>query len=334
MDPVVALFIDQGVMGVDLFFVVSAYSLCLSWRQHEREALPVVGFALRRFFRIAPLFYLLAVAVVVLAVVFNRPIGGVVISAPALLLNATLLFNLVPGYQTSLVPAGWTIGTEVLFYAAFPFLVARIRGIWSALTALALAIVIEHIFFLTVGFFVSDGGNYHLYSILYRAPIFMFGFVAFYALPLLKARQEARNIGFALLALCPVLFFAIVDKQTFLTDAYFWNGLLFGTLVVGLGLAPIGALVNRVTAWLGTISYSIYLCHMFVIIGLLRIYPRIEAAFAPYQTLAYIACAALTLTIVVPLSLLLYRFFEHPINEWGKKLASRAARREPVTVTA
>jgi len=57
--PFLDLFVVNGTMGVDLFFVVSAFSLCLSMPVHDREVRPMLGFALRRFFRIAPLFYLM-----------------------------------------------------------------------------------------------------------------------------------------------------------------------------------------------------------------------------------------------------------------------------------
>lgn len=47
-----------GQMGVQLFFVASAFTLCLSYelRQHERQA--NLKYAIRRFFRIAPAYYL------------------------------------------------------------------------------------------------------------------------------------------------------------------------------------------------------------------------------------------------------------------------------------
>jgi peptidoglycan/LPS O-acetylase OafA/YrhL len=46
-----------GGMGVTLFFVVSSFSLCHTMPIHDREDDRLLAFYLRRFFRIAPLFY-------------------------------------------------------------------------------------------------------------------------------------------------------------------------------------------------------------------------------------------------------------------------------------
>jgi peptidoglycan/LPS O-acetylase OafA/YrhL len=46
---------DQGARGVQLFFVASAMTLCMSWHSRNDGALP---FYIRRFFRIAPMYYL------------------------------------------------------------------------------------------------------------------------------------------------------------------------------------------------------------------------------------------------------------------------------------
>lgn len=47
--------VDQGARGVQLFFVASALTLIMSW-QTRRDG--VLAFYARRFFRIAPMFWL------------------------------------------------------------------------------------------------------------------------------------------------------------------------------------------------------------------------------------------------------------------------------------
>lgn len=48
-----------GAFGVQLFYIVSAYSLCLSFAQRvDNEHHPLRKYLLRRFFRIAPLFWM------------------------------------------------------------------------------------------------------------------------------------------------------------------------------------------------------------------------------------------------------------------------------------
>jgi peptidoglycan/LPS O-acetylase OafA/YrhL len=52
--PVLAV-TAQGARGVQLFFVISALALMISWHKRNDGAVP---FYLRRFFRIAPMFWL------------------------------------------------------------------------------------------------------------------------------------------------------------------------------------------------------------------------------------------------------------------------------------
>ncbi len=51
-------YVDRyGQMGVQLFFVASAYTLCHSFVGRANEPRPLSSFFIRRFFRIAPLYY-------------------------------------------------------------------------------------------------------------------------------------------------------------------------------------------------------------------------------------------------------------------------------------
>ena len=53
-----ARYVLTGGTGVTLFFIVSAFCLCLSMRTHQDEPSPTMRFYVRRVFRIVPLFYL------------------------------------------------------------------------------------------------------------------------------------------------------------------------------------------------------------------------------------------------------------------------------------
>ena len=47
-----------GRFGVQIFFLVSAYTMCLMWQKRVGEKAPIRKFYIRRFLRIAPLFWL------------------------------------------------------------------------------------------------------------------------------------------------------------------------------------------------------------------------------------------------------------------------------------
>src|SRR5579864_4198724 len=61
----IAMVLAQGARGVQLFFVASALTLCMSWTARDES---IGSFYARRFFRIAPMFWL--------AIVFFVWLGG------------------------------------------------------------------------------------------------------------------------------------------------------------------------------------------------------------------------------------------------------------------
>ena len=119
-----------GHYGVEGFFIISGFCFFhLYWDNPPRGA-GLWRFHLKRFLRIAPLFYL--------AAALNLALGlavGPQPSARMLAENATLTFGLFhPNH--ALVLGGWSIGIEYVFYLAFPVL-AWAAGRWRPFLALA-----------------------------------------------------------------------------------------------------------------------------------------------------------------------------------------------------
>ncbi len=108
--------------GVTLFFVLSAYTLCLSLGQKkDAEAHPLRNYFLRRGFRIIPLYYI-AIFVILIANI-NHP------SASSLAANFLFIHGFSPYWINSTVPGGWSVGIEVIFYLIFPLIFFRIRSV-------------------------------------------------------------------------------------------------------------------------------------------------------------------------------------------------------------
>jgi peptidoglycan/LPS O-acetylase OafA/YrhL len=60
-----------------------------------------------------------------------------------LIINATFVFNFFPGLHESIVAAGWSVGVEMPFYFAFPFILGRVRRLRDAMTFLVAAGIIS-----------------------------------------------------------------------------------------------------------------------------------------------------------------------------------------------
>jgi peptidoglycan/LPS O-acetylase OafA/YrhL len=123
-----------GTYGVQLFFVVSAFTLCWSLRSRSRgERKPLHAFFVRRVFRIGPLFW-----IAVAFYVWQSPEGRAFwapngIGVPHVLSTLAFLHGWYPTTANSVVPGGWSIAAEFTFYLCLPLLFSRVRSLSSAL---------------------------------------------------------------------------------------------------------------------------------------------------------------------------------------------------------
>ena len=103
---------------MNLFFVVSALTLMMSWSQRKDGTL---AFYVRRLFRIAPMFWLAGAVYVSLDQMLPTPfwVGGSV-TVLTIILTALFSHGWSPDAINAVVPGGWTIAVEMTFYVLFP----------------------------------------------------------------------------------------------------------------------------------------------------------------------------------------------------------------------
>ena len=139
-----------GAGGVPLFFILSAYTLFLSFDKRTRNELsPIRNYFIRRFFRIAPLFYIL-----IFYFLWEKHYLGIQVPLNTILATLSFTFGLHPSYISAIVPNGWTIGTEVLFYATMPLIFIWVRNIRDALYFFIFTIIISKIICYSVAHFI------------------------------------------------------------------------------------------------------------------------------------------------------------------------------------
>ncbi len=321
--------VGAGGTGVTLFFVVSAFSLFYTMPRRERDRSPTRSFYVHRLFRIAPLFYLW----IVLTLARDAWLG-VHHGPPAIAASVAFVFNLLPGQQQGFVWAGWTIGVEMIFYLVFPLVYRVVRGAAGALL-LALGCWLA---WLAYGW-----GAVRLPSPAFAAvatewlflrhfPTFAIGAVCYFvwrdgAGTSLPERRRRRG-GAVLIAIALLLYGGLLSGrlQALPLDPYYWQGPMYGCLLVGLALRPIPVLVNRLTRFLGTISYSVYLNHPTLVLLLTPLYRRLYL-HAPSVGVAFVASVALTFALLIPISWVTYRCVEEPGVRLGRRLIAPVPRR-------
>jgi len=314
-----------GFSGITLFFVVSAFSLCLTMPRHTATGAPFLSFAVSRFFRIAPLFY-------VLIIYSTLRDSGWLARPPDLLLaaiSASFLFNLSPSHVGSVVWGGWTIGVEMLFYAIFPLIYFMTRGRLTFLTGVFLFFLgLFALFVLAAPEFVAEPylARFKSRSIVRHLPSFMIGMLAYYVY--LRALQSKRSsaIGVAAMLVAGALFYVQIYKRSFLAPLpEIGDALAYAALLLGLGLVNVSAVVNPVARYYGRISYSLYLWHIPVI---WTVTPALRGLYASTAVpVAYLLSTMLVGAIATVVAHASYRLIERPGESAGRRLLDQLLKR-------
>ena len=264
-----------GQMGVQLFFVASAYTLCLTFIRRKGEPRPIASFFIRRFFRIAPLYYVaifLYLAVHLLRQV-RLEISDLTVypySVFNILSNALFVHGFVPSANNNIVPGGWSIGTEMAFYLCFPILFAAFAKLNGRCPQLLLAATILslclNVFFQTVAvysFKYSIGNNTFLYFNLFnQLPVFLLGMTIFFfhkdgSYARFITSIPAQTAGFVLSTACVLALWKLKANWVF----------AFTPTVAGISFMFLLNLLRAVPNHckplhaIGKASYSMYIFH-------------------------------------------------------------------------
>lgn len=264
-----------GQMGVQLFFIVSAYTLCHSWLKRNDEQHKIINFAIRRFFRIAPAYYMGLGIYFIVSIFENLYRNGMFQPADQysffnIAINLVFLNGFYPPANNNIVPGGWSIGTEMAFYAMFPLLmflvVNRYKKLkytffYYPLIGLAISQIILRMIFSLTGKMVGSN-NFLYFNISNQLPVFLTG-ISFYFLnsqgrwPIRTAICNA--IWFICFALLNLLLWNMSSNYYF-SLIPFISGISFVFLVKTFELVNWAnfALLQKI----GRVSYSMYIFHV------------------------------------------------------------------------
>ena len=324
-------FVHAGGSGVMLFFVVSAFSLYYTMPMRLAEPMPKLSFYMHRFFRIAPLFYVW----ILLTLVRDAWYFSAHHSAASIIGSMGFVFNLFPQREQGFVWASWTIGIEMIFYAMFPIIHRYIKDVWHSAALVILFILawtafselIPHIYSST------NAAAVETWTFVRFLPVFAFGAIAYFVVKPILSREELPSDRGAGLFLILLSFFAYLSLlhgrlEIFFSDARYWQGLIYTGLLIGLSLNPISFLVNRLTTYLGRISYSIYLGHTTVILFLTPAYHYFYA-MTGYATFGLALSYITTMLVTVAAAEVTYRYIEAPGVRLGKTVYRALVQRLP-----
>jgi exopolysaccharide production protein ExoZ len=303
-----------GVYGVEGFFIISGFCFFhLYGEQLLRSGRALRDFHVKRFFRIAPLYYLAVAANVILGL----PAGPH--PTPRMLLeNATFTFGFIQPNH-ALVVGGWSIGLEYLFYFTFPVLAwcaARSRAFLPA-AAVVLLVLSAPITFVGLPLIPTPDQKFHLYvHIANHGFLFLLGGL------IAKARQAVSwRLGpaaFTVLGAALLLAFTL-HSRNFYDDWEIMTGWpRYWFILTSFALVALFAFHDfrpgramKAGKFLGEVSYSVYLLHPLVQAGILHFAPK---PYAPWP------CFLAGIVLTLGLSWVTFRWVEKPMMALGRRL--------------
>ncbi|HBT2488822.1 TPA: acyltransferase [Klebsiella aerogenes] len=328
-------------IGVDVFILLSGYLMAKNYteRQHFEpwdSPKTITTFWLRRFFRIAPLFYILLIVALFFGETFGHYrdlISSMWIETQAdtdkyddtsfinLFTHLSFMFGFLPYFSARTAIPDWSIGLEMQYYAIFPFimlLIMKFGYIRSSVVLMASCVVLSY---LAPDYFSAFPRPS---MILFKLPLFISGMLIY------KSVMENKK-HFILIALLAPLF-------SWFMGYFMSRGLIIIEMFIIIALATLlmkhreKTLINRVaftgkwflsirlSRFLGEVSYSVYLLHLMIVIptiGILVQYPWF-AELAP--TLRFLLVTVTVLPVTYFLSTLLFKYVEQKGIIFGKKL--------------
>lgn len=301
-------FVENGARGVDFFFILSGFVIFHVYQAQLADGeFSFRQFMLKRVARIYPLHILLLVVFVIFALLGNNSYDGLL---PSLFL--------VHAWATTdgLVLNGpsWTLSAEMFAYLLFALLVVRVPQTWLITLAFVSSFLVVHLFALLVG----KTAFLHLtwdYGALRILPLFALGMLL---------RRLATDLSFRYAIVIGVLGLVTLVLIGSTPDVGYEVLVPFALLILaGAKLSDWHWLPTNgaIPVYLGEISYSTYMIHIFVIAVFFDYLPKLGVGPLHWS----FVCAAVVLG-----SALSYHLIEVParrlINGFSKRSAFAVAR--------
>lgn len=287
------LYQTTGQQGVAVFFVISGFIMMDIMNKKHRT---FFEFFKARFFRVAPLYYLLTLLTLLLGIAYDPSIQRIIQSFTFTALGSVL-------------PVGWTLTFEFIFYTlvsiSILFFKRMVYRLIFLFVSLAVGDYILNYILVTRNY---EYGNYFWF--------FIFGIIAYliYQKKEFLAKNKSIDILLFIVVVSSVLylFFGKYMGLEFYQDNvnnYIQNNLIASFLLV-LGVLLLESnnkiFLNKFLLLLGDASYSIYLTHLIVIYSVEK-----------YITKDFNSLIMLISCMII--GILSYKFLEIPIMKLVRK---------------
>ncbi len=321
--------VRSGWLWVDFFFVLSGFVIAASYGDRLAQGFAVRRFMLLRLGRIYPLhiaMLALYLGIELLRLIFqpdgwsaNPPFAG--LRSPEYLLASTLLIQTFLATPSAWNPQSWSIAVEIWLYLAAALL-WRLLGGRAWIVALVVAVAAGSLIVAQVTLPVPTWG------VLRGIAGFGLGVAGWRWRDRLPGGTLAELLCLA--AIATIFLLPLVEPAPLADIAFAATVLVFARERGAISRI----LLQRWALLLGTLSYSLYMVHVFVIargmdglrlaglgsVTLIDGVPYKQIVAAPW--LADVLGMGLV-AACVPVAWLTWRFIEWPARAWSRRVATR-----------
>jgi len=256
------LYQTTGAQGVAIFFIISGFIMMDIVDKKKRTAWV---FFKSRFFRIAPLYYILTILTLLLGIAYDPTIVRIVQSFSFTALG-------------SILPVGYTLTYEFVFYTLVSLSLYLLRGEFQRNIFIIMALILGDMLLNYI--LTSRGyeyGNYFWF--------FIFGMGSFYIVKNIQLLPQMFKNKYSLLFILMIsAIYLFLGKYLGLSyyiddvNHYLYNNLVASFLIVTsillLEIEKKSLFQNKILILLGNVSYSIYLTHYIVIHSVHKYYNK------------------------------------------------------------
>jgi peptidoglycan/LPS O-acetylase OafA/YrhL len=333
--------LSWGSLAVDLFMMLSGFLMAHHYIQRQKtESWDLFRtffiFWIRRFFRIAPLYYVLLITALALgpwlgeyrfaiasvwpntATSAERYFDHSIVNALA---HMSFIFGFFPHFAFRTPLPDWSIGLEIQFYLAFPAIMlatSRIGPIKSSLVLIVGCLFLKALF----------PEFFHQFEMPTFLPIKLYIFLVGIWIAIARAQKSMQKGFFVSLSIAALWIIfersSISVVRMLLIASMFYlmnNGTLPASQFLQGGINKIrGYLSGSVSKFMGDTSYATYLVHLIVILPIAGELSQLPQYQVLDPAIRFGVCLLLSMPIIYTISWLLYKTVEKSGIKVGKKV--------------
>lgn len=333
-----------GYVGVQLFFVASAFTLSLSMKNRKsKENSPLRNYFIRRYFRIAPMYYFGILFYFVVRVIGKGVFPPEGYDFISVITNLTFLHGFSPYTFNYIVPGGWSIAAEFIFYAFFPIFFSLVKNYKGALILLFVTLVFSIAGFHFWDYVYGIDSNLHAFKFhvfTTQFPVFAIGILMFFVWQYREEFLRRIKINRYIVSIISLIIFSLIfyfginfpniPYSHLISPVVFSISFLF--FGFALMLVEWKVFVNYFTIQIGKISYSLYINHF---IFAWYIAPEtmkfLSKSFHFSPSLYFILSYSITLIGASVFSIVTYNIIEKKGMNYGKKTIIKLEQKDYIT---